>query len=37
VKSGKGKHFYARPRATLTSLCHCSRACGRILPRWFKV
>jgi len=22
-------------RATLTSLRHCSRACGGILPRWF--
>jgi len=24
-------------RATLTSLRHCSRACGGILPRWFNV
>jgi len=37
VRSGKRKHFYGRPRATLTSLRHCSRACGGILPRWFKV
>jgi len=31
------EHFYGRPRATLTSLRHCSRACGGILPCWFKV
>jgi len=29
--------FYGWPRATLTSLRHCSRASGGILPRWFKV
>jgi len=37
VRSGKWKQFYGRPRATLTSLRHCSRACGGILSRWFKV
>jgi len=31
------KHFYDQPRESLTSLRHCSRACGGILPRWFKV
>jgi len=33
----KEEAFFGRPRATLTSLSHCSWACGGILPRWFKV
>jgi len=33
----KVKALYGRSRVTLTSLHHCSRACGGILPRWFKV
>jgi len=37
VRSGKRKHFYVRPRATLTSLRLYSRACGGILPCWLKV
>jgi len=29
--------FMVGPGRQLTSLCYCSRACGGILPRWFKV
>jgi len=29
--------FMVGPGRQLASLCHCSRACGGILPRWFKV
>ena len=37
MRSGKRKHCYGRPRAILSSLRHCNKACGGILPRWFKV
>jgi len=37
VRSEKRNHFYGRPRVTLTSLRHCSWACGGILPRWLNV
>jgi len=37
VTSAKRKHFYGRPWATLTSLRHCSRVCGGILPRRLKM
>jgi len=37
MRSGKRKHFYGRPQAALTSLRHCSWACGGILPPWFEV
>jgi len=33
----KEQAFYGRPWVTVTSLRHCSRACGGILPHWFKV
>jgi len=32
----EGALLWSAP-ATLTSLRNCSRACGGILPRWFKV
>jgi len=33
----KEEAFLWSARATLTSLRHCSRACGESLPHWFKV
>jgi len=33
----KGSVFMVGPGQQLTSLRHSSRACGGILPRWFKV
>jgi len=33
----RGSIFTVGPGRQLTSLRHCSRACGGILPRWFKV
>jgi len=33
----KGETFLWSARVTLTSLRHCSWACGGILSRWFKV
>jgi len=32
-----GSIFMVGNGRQLTSLRHCSRACGGILPRWFKV
>jgi len=31
-----GSIFMVDPGRQLASLRHCSRACGEILPRWFK-
>jgi len=31
-----GSIFMVGPGQQLASLRRCSRACGRILPRWFK-
>jgi len=33
----RGSIFMVGPGLQLTSLRHCSGACGGILPRWFKV
>jgi len=33
----KGGIFMVGPGQQLTSLRHCSRACGGVLPRWLKV